>query len=389
MHVDKDRNMMRMVLMLPHGRKRFSFPKAILEDKANRKLRNALEDLYEELEKFSKFGRELSKDANKTLDLVRAKYPKTYEKTIHECGLNRNDELTLKRAFDEYIATMTWSKRTISKWNGTRDFLVQEFGEYKPLKEIDSINLQGLFKKLAARDYAPATLNKHLQRVKQLWGWYHGAGKLLTNPAKVVNLGYQQIQLVAVKPYIPMEDFVKAAGCITDQQAKTLLYYYRCMGARQNDPKGDRWEDVDWKNRTINRSSRKGVEKKLGPCPIRPELYDELVKWRDEVIAAKGKAEGEIFPWLFQTRPANQSKYFKSRIAAHPTVEVWPNFFNSLRASAVTDIRAQMGDQGRFFAGKWIGHNAQTADDHYAQILPANIQKITKHRKDDDGKEVA
>ena len=89
------------------------------------------------------------------------------------------------------------------------------------------------------------------------------------------------------------------------------------MGARQNDPRGDRWEDIDWDKRNINRSQQKGVRKKIGWCPIRPELYEELVKWRDKVIEAKCKAEGVIFPWLFETSSANQRKYFVSRIEAH------------------------------------------------------------------------
>jgi hypothetical protein len=110
--------------------------------------------------------------------------PKTYERTIRDCGLNRNEEPVLKQAFDDYIGAMTRSKHTISKWKGTHDFLVSEFGEYKPLKEIDSIELMRLFKKFAAKDYALATPKKNLQRVKQLWSWHHGARKLLTNPAK-------------------------------------------------------------------------------------------------------------------------------------------------------------------------------------------------------------
>ena len=92
-----DRYIARMVVNLPHKKCRFSFPKAVLEDKANRKLRNALEDLYEEIERFAKFGGELSKDAKKTLDQVKAKYPKVYEKTIRDCGLVTDDELTLNQ----------------------------------------------------------------------------------------------------------------------------------------------------------------------------------------------------------------------------------------------------------------------------------------------------
>ncbi len=40
---------------------------------------------------------------------------KAYGKTIRDCGLNSNEELVLKQAFDDYIGAMTWSKHTISK----------------------------------------------------------------------------------------------------------------------------------------------------------------------------------------------------------------------------------------------------------------------------------
>ena len=385
--IDKNASVARMAIYTPQGRKRFSFSTTIITEKENRKLRNSLEDLYEELERFTKTGRELSTEANKTLDQVKAKYPKVYEKTIRDCGLITDDELTLKKAFDEYIEANFDNRSTTKKWSITRDLLVDEFGEYKPLQKIKAIDLTRLFKKLKKK-YAPATVQKHLQRTKQLWLYYQNGGEITINPARAVKVTFAKEQLVANKPYIEMETFAKAANCISSQQQKTLLFYYRCMGARQNDPRGDRWEDIDWDKRNINRSQQKGVKKKIGWCPIRPELYEELVKWRDEVIEAKGKAEGVIFPWLFETTSANQRKYFVSRIEAHPTVEVWPNFFNSLRASAVTDIRNTDGIDGRWLASQWIGHNATTADKHYAHVRPKNFKAITKHDQDDE-KEVA
>ena len=134
--IDKNASVARMAIYTPQGRKRFSFSTTIITEKENRKLRNSLEDLYEELERFTKTGRELSTEANKTLDQVKAKYPKVYEKTIRDCGLITDDELTLKKAFDEYIEANFDNRSTTKKWSITRDLLVDEFGEYKPLQKI-------------------------------------------------------------------------------------------------------------------------------------------------------------------------------------------------------------------------------------------------------------
>ena len=63
--IDKNASVARMAIYTPQGRKRFSFSTTIITEKENRKLRNSLEDLYEELERFTKTGRELSTEANK------------------------------------------------------------------------------------------------------------------------------------------------------------------------------------------------------------------------------------------------------------------------------------------------------------------------------------
>jgi integrase len=380
----------RMAINTPQGRRRYSFPSEILTDPNNRKWRLQLEDLYTEIERFTKFGCELSKEAKKTLDLLQARSRANYQKTVRDCGLESLTELLLKPMFMQYIEAQFRNKQTITKWNRTCDLLVAKFGEHKPVQNITSIELLGAFRELEAK-YKPATLDKHLQRTKQIWKFFSDSGDLTKNPTVAVKLGYAKEDLVAHKPYIEHERFQKAAACIHSQQQKTLLYYYRYMGARQNDPKGDRWDDVDWKNHRINRSQLKGKKKKIGYCPVPPQLWDELVKWRDEVVQTTGKTTGPIFPWLFESRPANQRKYFTSRIEAHPTVEVWPYFFNSLRSSCATDIRNCKEIDGRFCEALWIGHKETTADKHYVTLRPENFSAITGVTQDEDeqDKEVA
>ncbi len=100
----------------------------------------------------------------------------------------------------------------------------------------------------------------------------------------------------------------------------------------------------------------------------------ELKKWHQMVVNEHGKASGPIFPWLFQSSSANQYSYFVGRIK-QKGVKVWPEFFNSLRASRAREIRRKVN--GRQLEACWIGHSPEVADKHYDDIQESDYRLIS------------
>jgi hypothetical protein len=275
------------------------------------------------------------------------------------------DSLTIEFAFDSYIQRRFTNKITISNWNGTKKKLVAYFGDGKLLADVTLIEMKECFAKLRS-SYAAATLHKDARNVKQLWAECLDNRQIAENLMAKFRFDAPTMSLVAKKTYVDPVWFEKALAAITSKQQRALLGYYRYMGARQSDPKGDRWEDIaglDTDRPLIRRSNCKNNFEKLPDlCPIPGRLADLLRDWRDESLKRELPITGLIFPWLFASTSANQFSYFKRQLIAKG-VPVWPNFFNSLRASRSMEIRAL--PNGRRLEMMWIGHRAEVADLHY------------------------
>ena len=174
------------------------------------------------------------------------------------------------------------------------------------------------------------------------------------------------------KEFISSERFLKALDVIAPLQQKTLLAYYRWMGARQNDAREDFWEDVNWTEKAINRFDCK-QNAKLGWCPIPHQLFPLLKKWHEQVVLEKGKAEGPIFPWMRQCSSAAQRSFFISRLKKNG-IPVWEKFFNSLRASRCIELRRL--PNGRYLETQWIGHSADVSDIHYDNVINTDFGEV-------------
>jgi len=389
--IEKNRKtpLVRFTVHVPTGRQRFGFPGWLL-DKRHLKRRQLLERLFIELEDALNSGQSLPESAWESLATLKEDYPKVHAKVVQKLGIQEppaKDRLTVGKAFDDYIADHYTNRITISNWKQTRKKVVSRFPEDTPMEDISLKDMEKLFFQLREK-YSVATLYKDVRNVRQLWDHCHDNGDLSQNIMRKLRFQAKSKQLVARKPYVDAAWFAAALEAITSQQQRTLLCYYRWMGARQNDPRGDKWEDVDWAGKRVLRSNIKDDLEKLGWCPIPPQMLVELEKWHQLVVNEHGKASGPIFPWLFQSSSANQYTYFVGRVK-QKGVAVWDDFFNSLRASRAREIRRL--PNGRQLEARWIGHSPEVADKHYDDIQESDYGLISDDQEtppdDEPGKQ--
>ena len=375
--IEKNRKtpLVRFTVHVPTGRQRFGFPGWLL-DKRHLKRRQLLERLFVELEDALNAGNDLPECTWKALATLKGDFPKVHAKVVQKLGIQEpaaKDRLTVGKAFDDYIGDHYTNRITISNWKQTRKKVTSRFPENTPMEDIPLKEMERLFFQLRDQ-YSVATLYKDVRNVRQLWDHCYDNRDISHNDMRKLRFKAKNKQLVAKKPYVGEEWFAKALECIVSQQQRTLLCYYRWMGARQNDPRGDKWEDIDWAAKRILRSNIKDNLEKIGWCPISPQMLVELEKWHQMVVNEHGNASGPIFPWLFQSSSANQYTYFVSRIK-QKGVAVWDDFFNSLRASRAREIRRL--PNGRQLEARWIGHSAEVADKHYDDIQESDYGLIS------------
>jgi hypothetical protein len=389
-----DSGSIRFAIYLDGVRTFFGFPAAQL--KASKVYFRELEDLFSDIEAKHPGNSSLEDASWQTIRKLEKSNKRVHQKLMR-IGLvdqRRAVSLGLKEAFESYIelkASEEWEPRTVNNWHQTKARVLQGF---EPDTQISSITRVAMAKHFVdlRRKYGDNTLVKDVKNVKQLWRHFFAEKVISVNA--MWNLTFKRKKdrqaSNAGKEFVDPARFREALEVIMPLQQKTLLAYYRWMGARQNDVKGDYWEDVNWGKKAINRFDCKR-KAKIGWCPIHHELFTLLKSWHDQVVLDKGKAEGPIFPWMRQSAPAAQRQFFISRLKKDG-LPIWRKFFNSLRSSRSIEVRRL--PNGRFLEAKWIGHSADISDLHYDDVIdtdfdavvnpPTNILKQGEIRKQDD-----
>ena len=394
-YCQKDRDSTKLVIYLDGQRKSFGFPTKVLQD---RKCRRQLEDCFEDIELKNRTGGKLEPSTWVTLRHVEKTNPRVFRNLLRWNAVDPREaaaakEMSIAEAFDDYINRVFASPRTIDNWNQTKRRLVSYFGEGKSIGSVTLLEMKRCFAELSKR-FAAATLHKDHKNAKQLWRECSDNGQIASNPLAKFTYKVNRQDLVASKEYIDPAWFDAALACIQSKQHRALFAYYRWLGARQNDPRGDHWEHLEL-DRDFPRVMRSDCKKKrkLGWCPIPEQAAIELRQWRDEVVEKEGKATGQIFPWLDGRSNARQHQYYVRRMKQR-SVPVWSNFFNSLRASRSREIRAL--ENGRKLEQLWIGHTEAVADLHYDVanceqdqkfIEDHYFDKVCKQRKGELGNE--
>lgn len=383
----QDSDSIRFAIYLDGVRTFFGFPAAQL--KASKIYFRELEDLFSDIEAKHPGNSSLEDASWQTIRKLEKSNKRVHQKLMR-IGLvdqRKAVSLGLKEAFESYIelkASEEWEPRTVNNWHQTKARVLQGFEPDTRISSITRIAMAKHFVDLR-RKYGDNTLVKDVKNVKQLWRHFFAEKVIPVNA--MWNLTFKRKKerqaSSAGKEFVAPARFHEALGVIMPLQQKTLLAYYRWMGARQNDVKGDYWEDVNWAKKAINRFDCKR-KAKIGWCPIPHELLPLLKSWHEQVVLEKGRAEGPIFPWMRQSAPSAQRAFFISRFRKNG-IQVWRKFFNSLRSSRSIEVRRL--PNGRFLEAKWIGHSADVSDLHYDDVIDSDFDAVINPPKEIPGKE--
>jgi hypothetical protein len=373
-YLTKNKKLLRCEVRIRGERKVVNFPVTPVLRRDHQYLRN----LFEEIEGAAKCGCLLSKESQEKLRTLQQSNPQAYSQMHDEQWFHSISNLTISEAFDLYIESQTkkgWDWKTIRNWRQTKAHVLQQITPATGVRVITLKQMDDAFTVLRAT-YKSGTLDKDAKNVRQLFAWLLDVEDISANPIAKLRFKCPRGERVRPKDFVPMDEFAKVLSAFNDEEIeqKCLFAYYRLMGARQNDPTGDHWADFDESRSCINRSDIK-KRGKLGPCPIDPLLKSLLLQHRQRVIQKYGKAEGPIFPWLLQSTPANQYRYFKARVE-RAGVQVWEPLLHSLRSSRAQEIRRLVN--GSFLESQWLGHSDQMASDHYDAVMDSDMAQVTE-----------
>lgn len=372
-----DSDSIRFAIYLDGVRTFFGFPAAQL--KASKAHFRELEDLFSDIEAKHPSKSPLEDKSWHTIRKLEKSNKRVHQKVMR-IGLmdqKKATSLGLKEAFESYIelkASEEWEPRTVNNWHQTKARVLQGFEPDTQLRSITRNAMASHFGSLRQK-YGANTLVKDVKNVKQLWRHFFTEKVISENAmwSLTFSLKKGERKNRNGKEFVKPERFWEALEVIAPLQQKTLLAYYRWMGARQNDAREDFWEDVNWSQKAINRFDCK-QNAKLGWCPIPHQLFPLLKSWHEHVILEKGKAEGPIFTWMRQSSSAAQRSFFISRLKKSG-IPVWRKFFNSLRSSRCIEIKRL--PNGRYLETQWLGHSADVSDMHYDEVIDTDFDAIT------------
>jgi hypothetical protein len=373
----QDRGTYRVQIQYRGKRISFDFPGDITKP-----WKRELEDLFDEFEKTNRCGHELSREALVTLGKLREREATKYQRLLTEGLFSESssdpvDTITLKQAFEGYMARFS-NQRTKTNWVNFSKNIMEHLGEDTPMARITVAEFDNLFNVVLRNEKAYATLHKYRVDLRSLWRHYHevAAGishNVLANPKAFRLHKAKKDSLAATKPTIDDEWFLNALESVPDPEMKALFAYYRWTGARFSDPIQDAWElvnlsEVDPRLTRHDAKRHRMIER----LPIHPGLRRELLAYRDSLLVSGKMPSGRLFPRLGRVSNATVRHYFQKHMARNG-VRVWPQFFNTLRATFSRELRRNFGNAAEAY---FVGHSEQVADKHYDQFQSSDSDRM-------------
>lgn len=206
---------------------------------------------------------------------------------------------------------------------------------------------------------AENTAKQRLRFARSFWDQALEDGLVTINPFKA--RGLSVVQTAAEKDYINWKQIDKIVKKCGEHEWRLLFTMTRCIPMRiPSEIRELTWSDVDFEENKILIHSPKtrhiGKSARLVPIFIE---FKELLETSFE-MAKEG--EQYIFPKL--RRHTNLGK-IGGDIVERAKVKVWSNFWNSIRASAETDLMDQFGLRR---ACMFSGNSPATAMKNYALV---------------------
>ncbi len=293
----------------------------------------------------------------------------------------REQSLLLGSFLTNYIATRSDVKpATHRKYATTRRYLLEFFGESRPLRSITAGDADEFRLKLVERKVSENTVRKHVAVSKVFF--MAGVRKELipSNP-------FARLKS-AIQPnpdrfrFVTRAEIQQVTDACPDAQWRLIVALSRYGGLRcPSEHLALKWGHVDWARGRINVPSPKTahhVGKSTRTIPLFPELRQPLT---------------EVFE---QTEPGTEfviTRYRDSnvnlrtqllRIIQKAGLTAWPKLFQNLRSTRETELAETFP---LHVVVAWLGNSEPVARKHYLQLTEAHFDKAT-HNQTHSGAEI-
>lgn len=209
------------------------------------------------------------------------------------------------------------------------------------------------------KGFASNTCKQRMRYAQAFFGLAQEDGLIDCNPFKPRGISVSQSS--ARKEYISEEQISEVIDACPTLEWKLLFKLVRLIPTRIPSEIQDlTWNDVDWnENRILIHSPKtRCIGKHARWVPLFTSLKPQL----QQMYQMRGSNDEPIFRTL--SRHTNPGKVGRD-ILEGAGLPVWANFFNSLRATAQTDLMDQYGLRK---ACQWGGNSAATAMKTYALV---------------------
>ena len=203
---------------------------------------------------------------------------------------------------------------------------------------------------------------------------------IASNPFKA--RGLSVTQTAAEKVYVERKDVETILSSCPNDEWRLLFAMARQVPLRiPSEIQEFTWNDIDFENNQILIHSPK--TRRLGKSARIIPIFDSLRPLLHNLQAKQGNASKYVFSELrLNTNPSTTAK----KIVKKAEVTVWKNFFNSLRASAETDLMDVFGIRK---ACQWAGNSVSTAMKNYALVKKSDYDESTLESDSGDAKSAA
>jgi integrase len=178
-----------------------------------------------------------------------------------------------------------------------------------------------------------------------------------------VNVGSRE------KQYIDMDLTNRVLQILPSVEWRAVFVMARIAGLRvQCEAPLIKWEQIDWEHNSMTFYSPKTKSRRTVP------LFPDLRRVLEDLLEVTG--DGHFILNALRHKSKNWRKPLNDMLQ-RAGIEPWSDLWNSLRASAATDIAREFGSACE---SEWVGHSEQTALQHCRRATPHDHEQAIKSR---------
>lgn len=279
--------------------------------------------------------------------------------------------ITLGKFLDQYIDLREDIKPgTHTNYLQTRRWLVEYFGEDKPLSAITQGDAEELRSYFTAKKLGENTLRRHLKRAGQFFRHALRKKYIKENP-------FGEMKSLSVRGnrekfyFITEQEAQKVLAACPDSQWRLLFTLSRYGGLRcPSEHLALKWANVDWARNRLTVPSPK-TERHEGKAsrviPLFPELRQELEEAFDPE---------NVYIITKYREPNVNMRTQLLRIINRAGLKPWPKLFHNLRATRQTELAQQFPAH---VVSDWLGNSIAVGMEHYLRTLDSDFERAVKH----------